>query len=659
MRAVLAILCLLVAGLPAAPSGTYRLNGWIELPEHPRALAYDANGARLLATGGRAGFGYLVQAGDTADSKPEAITGEAEALVSIAVATSGVYLANRAKGVVRHVPRGQAGTTLGTRVGQYLGATAVASDGTFLCVLSGCDWHPGVYDTGAALHILPIPLGEGKARVCPIPEGTYGEPRSLCLSADGRTAYVAASPTDYGAATILAVDLLRAEIRAHHTVSEPCIWVSRNSLMLSPAGQPALAIDGREDSRLVLFSQQLVPQRSLPLGRGPTVLSASPDGTCGIVASRGDSCLRILDLEGFSLGSPFPSPVECPSTLAFGADSRSLFVGSSYVPKVACLEYADEPAPELPVASTPWKEERIVYYTLVQGVRMVWAARPDGTDKRLLARVVRDGPDFLRTSPDGRLLVYARRMDQAWDLFSLDLLTGENRRLTHARRDHGVRCMGVVDAVFLPHGRGIAYELEFTMYERALAVTDSNGGPGYPLVDNHDDHDADPTAHPWDPDRLLFLYDSGNWTFNREIRLFDRDADCEWVVRPRDGHTPRDPLWSWDGRRIHWGRSGTEFRSAVNLWGMRSDGTDAGPMVEPITAPRAYRCPVAVSPDGTQILLVLDTRGPGLKAWEQSDTYILDTRDGRLRLFSVSAEEYDVPFAWQRIVLPPSPFDVR
>jgi hypothetical protein len=210
--------------------------------------------------------------------------------------------------------------------------------------------------------------------------------------------------------------------------------------------------------------------------------------------------------------------------------------------------------------------------------------------------------------------------------------------------------MGVVAAGFLPHGRAVVYELEFTIYEKALVVAGASGGPAYPLVDNYDDHDRYPVPHPWDPDRVLFLYDSGNWTFNREIRLFDRDTDSEWIIRPRDGHTPRYPVWSGDGKRIHWGRSGTELRSAMNLWSMRSDGMDARPTVGTITTSGVYRLPTAISPDGNQLLFgVHDITS------EDCDTYVLDLNKGTLRPVVATADQYELPFAWQRIVLPPSP----
>jgi hypothetical protein len=421
--------------------------------------------------------------------------------------------------------------------------------------------------------------------------------------------------------------------------------------VLSATGQPILAIDGRKESRLVLFSNVLEPKRSLALGRGPTALATSPDALVGVVASRGANSLQTLDLAEFALGPPFPSPVDCPNLLSFGVDDDQLFVASSYTPDVACLARADGPPPALPTTDIGPREERIVYCVLVgESEKKLWAVRPDGTDKRLLARLPFASPYFVRVSPNGTRLLYPWRKETAWDLFALDLLTGENDRLTDAKRDQGVECMGVVDAAFIPHGRTIVYELEFTMHEKALVAASSQGGRAYPLVDHHDDLDTCPVPHPWDPDRLLFLYDSGNWTFNREIRLFDRDTDTEWVIRPRDGHTPDSPVWSLDGKHIYWGRSGIELESTVNLWSMRPDGTEAEPIVDIVTGFRLSRRPEAISPDGTRMLCGVEARG-------YYDVCIVDLVRRALKPLVV-ADRYEFPSAWQNIVVPPSPLHV-
>jgi len=170
----------------------------------------------------------------------------------------------------------------------------------------------------------------------------------------------------------------------------------------------------------------------------------------------------------------------------------------------------------------------------------------------------------------------------------------------------------------------------------------------YPLLDNPGDRDMSPTPHPWDPDRMLFLFDSGNWTFHREIRVFDRLAAEQWTILPRNGHTHDAPLWHPDGRHVFWSRSGTELESAATIWSMRSDGTGAREVL-PLPPPGTPRLCIAVSPDGARLLCDWRRRRP-------RSVYLVDVITGVETPLLATAND-ETAIDWGPLVLPSWPGD--
>src|SRR5207244_238361 len=68
------------------------------------------------------------------------------------------------------------------------------------------------------------------------------------------------------------------------------------------------------------------------------------------------------------------------------------------------------------------------------------------------------------------------------------------------------------------------------------------------------------------------------------------------------GPTPdRSPVWTPDGRRIVWG---SERAGATNLYWQAADGSGA---VERLTQSDDAQYPMAISPDGTRLVIREDT----------------------------------------------------
>ena len=622
----------------------YALTGFLALPDTASAMVYDQAQSRLLVTGGRDGREYLTGfAFPSRTPVPVPPGTTAGRYGALAVAQGVVYASNQQTGLLSRFRHSGAGP-LRLYLGHLPGAMALPRAGKVACVLTGCDWRPGSLDTGSALRIVSLDtFAESGMRTCPLPEKDYGEARAVAVTADGTMAFVAAASCEYGAATILAIDLATAQVRHRHTFRFPGCWVSPRSLVLSPTGEPILAIDEPTGSRLVLYSRELVPRKTIALELGPTSLAVAPDGMHALVASRGASGLRVLDLRTFEIGRAWPSPVDCPSIIAFDHTGDHAFVAGSYGNRAAVLARTPGRCPEeLPPPADLHREERILYSTFDSRGTSVWAIRPDGSDRRLLFRLP-GNCGSVRVSPDGTRLSYMAIPDKVNELFTYSLVTGERRRLTHVARDRRRGYRGVGYAAWLPHGRALAYTIRYDMYETEIFVVSAAGGESYPLLNNHDDLDVHPAPHPWDPDRLLFLFDAGNWSFDREFRLLERTSGRQWTVFPRNGRTHHMPVWHPNGSEIVWTQSGTTLRSHEALWTMRADGTGGRKIIPPYPGEKSQAC-VDVSPDGRRVLY--DRRNG-----KETDLCIVDLRTGtETLLVGTPAEERGM--GWAFIVMP-------
>jgi len=620
----------------------YALTGFLALPDTASAMVYDQVQSRLLVTGGRDGREYLTAFAFPSRTRvpPGTIPGRYGAL---AVAQRAVYASNQQTGLLSRFRPGGAGPT-SLYLGHLPGAMALSRTGTVACVLTGCDWRPGFLDTGSALRVVLLDTSaEPGMRTCPLPEKDYGEARAVAVNAAGTMAFVAAASCEYGAATILAIDLATAQVRHRHTSRLTGCWVSPRSLVLSPAGEPILAIDEPTGSRLVLYSPELVPRKTIVLELGPTSLAAAPDGMHALVASRGRSALQMLDLRAFEIGRAWPSPVECPSVVAFDDTGDQAFVAGSYGNRAAVLARTPGRCPQvLPPPVDLRREERILYSTFESGRTTIWTVRPDGAGRRPLVYLPGDCTT-IRVSPDGTRLSYMASFDKVPCLFAYSLVTGEPRQLTHLTRDQRRGYRGVGYAAWLPHSRALVYTMRYDMYETEMFVVSAAGGESYPLLNNHEDLDLRPVPHPWDPDRLLFLFDAGNWSFDREFRLYERAGGRQWTMHPRNGHTHHAPAWHPNGREVVWTQSGTKLRSHEALYTMRLGRTQSRKVIPPYPGEKSQDC-VAVSPDGSSVLYVRRNEG-------KRELCIADLRTGaETLLLAMPAQARAI--GWASIVMP-------
>jgi TolB protein len=187
------------------------------------------------------------------------------------------------------------------------------------------------------------------------------------------------------------------------------------------------------------------------------------------------------------------------------------------------------------LAGTPRQEGRLTAVIHWEGQDDIAVRDLDGT-WRIITSPTRDDRDPA-WSPDGRYLAYASRWQRNWDIYTLDLATGRERRVT--TNPH-------FDAhpTWSPDGRYLAFESS-RLQDLDVFVVDLQSGQVRDLTKQSSAHDYAPA---WSPD--------GQWVAFTSWR--DRNREI-YVIRP-DGTVPinltrnpaqdEHPVWSPDGRWI-------------------------------------------------------------------------------------------------------------
>ncbi len=199
------------------------------------------------------------------------------------------------------------------------------------------------------------------------------------------------------------------------------------------------------------------------------------------------------------------------------------------------------------------------------------------------------GPDDREPAlaPDGTTIAFRSHRDGQWDLYLLQLASGELRRLTDTAGYEG-------HPTWSPDGRWLAFEAESEGDLDIWILAIDGSSPAIQLT-NHAGLDAEPH---WDPSagrRIAFVSDRAG---SRDIYLADLD-------RPTDRHrnltqTPElaesAPAFSPDGSQLAYS---AHNRGLDLLWTLNPDRLDDEPVQRgPGTTP-------VWSPDGTVLLAAL------------------------------------------------------
>ena len=214
--------------------------------------------------------------------------------------------------------------------------------------------------------------------------------------------------------------------------------------------------------------------------------------------------------------------------------------GDSGVLHVATI--VDDAAKNYHVKLSP-DDRSVAFDSDRDGVRGVYVARADGSGVR---RVSGDGYAAVPTwSPDGRRLAFLRAENNrpaVWNLWLLDLDTGEMARLTNYRYGQ------VWAGAWFPDGRRIAYS-----HEDRLILLDLDSGRSTSYISPRRGRLVRTPAVSPDGRWIMFqVFRDGGWLL---------DLESGSMQRVLDDPSAEEFTWAPDGRRVafHSRRSGTEL----------------------------------------------------------------------------------------------------
>jgi Tol biopolymer transport system component len=211
-------------------------------------------------------------------------------------------------------------------------------------------------------------------------------------------------------------------------------------------------------------------------------------------------------------------------------------------------------------------------------------------------RITPEGEGGTGAVPTNGDLLYAKRVDNGWSLFTIDPATGLERQITHGYRDYG--------SDWSPDGTRIVYDSESPNGGDGIWVANADGSDATKLID-------DGSFPAWSPDGSTIAFaradlsktvSFGSGSSGTPFYLYAIDADGTNVRRLTEGDlSDYAPAWSPDGSRIAFLR--VNGGGGGGLYVMNADGSSqrriAGPELEIFGAP-------AWSPDGDSIAVAVN-----------------------------------------------------
>jgi TolB protein len=335
------------------------------------------------------------------------------------------------------------------------------------------------------------------------------------------------------------------------------------------------------------------PKKNPPTPRRPGFVLVSALILVAIILSWSAVRSRVQALESITAAAPTRPPTRASST-ALNSPSPTASPTSTATKTNTPQNPTTTTTPEAPAGlSTPLQSGTILASIDEGGYSHLFAYQAGSPP---LLRLTNGAWDDITpaASPDGSLVAFASNRDGQWDLYTLDLRSGEIERLTNTPQYDGA-------PTFSPDGRWLAYE----------TLVDDGGGLEIYVqpVDRSsapqrltDDPAAD-TAPAWSPGGRQIAFAS-NRSGDEEIWLADLDnADGRFTNLSRDQDAvDSSPAWSPDGNQVSWASAGPDGISSI---------LSAAPQRDPASdsTPRALGSgdQEAWSPDGKTILAALAT----------------------------------------------------
>lgn len=243
-----------------------------------------------------------------------------------------------------------------------------------------------------------------------------------------------------------------------------------------------------------------------------------------------------------------------------------------------------------------------------QGDRHLWTMDPDGTNRSVISGSLAGDADP-QLSPDGKTIGFLRTVGTSSiarpDLFVMDY-DGANRKQLTARgeltndQERGVNTFG-----WYPDNTSLIMEVGYSAIEEKIYKTYTNGAAESLVFNNASDKDTSPIVNPVNDRLVYFIYDSGNWTPNRQIREYNLDTVQQRVLFAANNLSDFHLRASKDGTQLVWVEEKTYLQGDFQLRLMNADGTNVRTLsiagISRITDPD-------FSPDGTRLVFIADDR---------------------------------------------------
>ncbi len=249
------------------------------------------------------------------------------------------------------------------------------------------------------------------------------------------------------------------------------------------------------------------------------------------------------------------------------------------------------------------------------------AAKPEMTVRRVWTETRRWDIDG-RISSDGRYIPLED--EETGDLVIRDLVTGENRRLTHNTLP---KTADLDKAQISPDGRWVAYSWDDAEGVESLRLIRIDGSEPRILYRNREVESTDPEA--WSPDGKRIL---------ARFRRADRTWQIVWV-NVADGSVEVLKSVGWwdypkmflspDGRYIAYDMDPNDSTTSDEIFLLAADGSSE----VRVASHSADDDVVAWTPDGTRLLLLSDRLGGGPECRDaagicREDLWVIDIADG-------------------------------